>query len=175
MFIFILMNKQRNRIQGMSRHTYYVRLDTFELLGGNWSSLYQFYHVTIMSWWLSFIEICGHWVGIICILAICEWRMLCLQVKREYFCDIAGGFEEGVLFRWQCNADRTEQCPELCVALTGNRRVRVKVIILVIIYCFFWVFCFLDQINTARGLNVRIAMRDDGEWGWRGFEVIPSE
>ncbi len=25
----------------------------------------------------------------------------------------------------------------------------------------FWVFCFLNQINTARGLNVRMTMRDE--------------
>jgi hypothetical protein len=36
--------------------------------------------------------------------------------------------------------------------------------LLLYIFFFFGFFCFLDQINTARGLNVGMTVRDDEEW-----------
>ncbi len=174
MFIFILINTQRNHTQGMSRQTFYVRLDTFELLGRGCSSLCHFYHVTILSQRLKEFYINVWSLNRDHLWHSYMWMKSALFASGErIFVRRSRRIREGALLRWQRNADRTEQCPDLCVALTGSRRVRVKVIILVIV--FFWVFCFFDQINTARGLIVRVRMWDDEEWGWRGFEVIPSE
>ncbi len=43
------------------------------------------------------------------------------------------------------------RCPDLCVALTGSRRVHVKIIILVII--FFWVFLFFESNQHSEGVK----------------------
>ncbi len=65
----------------------------------------------------------------------------------------------GALLRWQCSADNVEQCPDLFKALTGSRRVSYTVFISNI----FWGFLFLNQINTARGLDVKMTMRDESD------------
>ncbi len=59
-------------------------------------------------------------------------------------------------------ADQTEQYPEICETLTGSREYVLSSFMLLYIF-FFWIFVFIYQINTARGMVVN----DNGikEWG----------
>jgi hypothetical protein len=92
-------------------------------------------------------------------------RMLCLQVKREYFRDVARGFEV------RCSITLTMQCwqygavPRNMCDADRKPRVRVKIIILVIVY-FFWVFCFFESNQHSEGVKCE----DDNE-GWIGVRV----
>ncbi len=81
-------------------------LGTFELLGRGWSSLCHFYHITIMNWRLGELHR-NTWPlnrKLIVSLTVCGWNMLYVRVKREYLCDVAGGFEV------RCSIMLTMQC-----------------------------------------------------------------
>ena len=168
--VFIYIDEQAKK-----SYKRYVTIDVLCQAEYTWAlreeftSLYQFYHVTIMSWRLiEFYKDTWSLNKIICSLAICEWRMLCLQVKREYTCDVAEGFEV------RCSITLTMQCWQ-CGAMPrliyrANREPKSMLYSLHYIFVvFFGVFNF-ESNQHSEGVVCDMTMRKKMNEGDEGME-----
>ncbi len=96
-------------------------------------------------------------------LAVCEWKLRYMQVKRKCFCDVAGGFEV------RCSVTLTMQCwqcgavPRFMYSADREPKSTCLVVILVIYFLGFFVF---KSNQHSEG----VGCEDDNE-GWGGMRV----